>query len=87
MAKTLSDLLAEADALFSKPQRGASTFNYSLGRFPEGWSFDVTNSWYAWADAGYEHHFRLYRRPEEAVMAFLNYVNAHKINVAELMHD
>ena len=81
----LSDLLKRVDALFAGvPRRINETYNYSLGRFPSGWCFSVTNSWQKWMDRGLKHDFRLSATPEGAVEAFLSYVAENKINVAEL---
>jgi hypothetical protein len=86
--KTLSALLREVDSLFSKPQTGVNfTYNYSLGRFPIGWQFTVTNNWYRWSDKGLEHQFGVHTTPEGAVQAFLDYVKTNNIDVAELMGE
>jgi len=86
-AKTLRALLQEVDALFPAAVDGAlDTYNYSLGKFPRGWQFVLTNDWYKWSDKGYESHFGLYREPEHAVQAFLSYVKSKKINVKSLCH-
>jgi len=85
---TLSTLLEKADALFpttDKPK--LCTYNYTLGRFPYGWVFEVTNNWSAWLDAGLENRFGAYKKPEHAVMAFLNYVRENKIDVMSLTHE
>jgi hypothetical protein len=83
----LKTLLAKVDALFPKPKKdGLGTYNYSLGKFPRGWQFVLTNNWYAWSYNGYKHRFGLYREPEYAVEAFLAYVKQHKINVKKLCH-
>ena len=83
---SLRQLLNEVDALFSKPQKGPNyTYDYSLGRFPNTWSFVVTNSWYKWINEGYQHEFLLHLSPEAAVQAFLAYVKDNKISVADLM--
>jgi hypothetical protein len=85
---TLEQLLREVDALFTKPQISINfTYNYSLGRFPKGWCFTVTNNWYRWSDRGLEHQFRVLATPQAAVQAFLDYVKAHNIDVADLMGD
>ena len=87
-SRTLKALLQDVDALFPPAVDGAlDTYNYSLGKFPRGWQFVLTNNWYAWSDKGYEHQFGLYQEPEHAAQAFLNYVKAKKINVRALCHD
>jgi hypothetical protein len=84
-ATPLGQLLKQADDLFAHvPKRLNETYNYSLGRFPSGWSFTVTNSWHKWMDRGLAHEFRLFETPEGAVEAFLTYVAANKIKVADL---
>lgn len=81
----LSQLLNKVDALFSHvPTRRNETYNYSLGRFPSGWNFTVTNSWHKWMDRNLNHEFGLYATPEAAVVAFLNYVEDNQISVKEL---
>jgi len=83
----LKSLLAEVDALFPKAKKNRlDTYNYSLGKFPRGWQFVLTNNWYGWAENGYEHQFGLYQEPEHAIKAFLRYVKEHKINVKKLCH-
>lgn len=87
MASDLKSLLAQVDKLFPPSKSGTlDTYNYSLGKFPRGWQFVLTNDWYKWADKRYEHQFGLYREPEYAVKAFLDYVKEKKINVKALCH-
>jgi hypothetical protein len=81
----LEQLLRQVDDLFAHvPTRLNETYNYSLGRFPSGWCFSVTNDWNKWMERGLSHEFRLFETPELAVEAFLTYVVANKINVADL---
>jgi len=85
MSKHLNNLLKEVDKLFpsfSEPK--LCTYNYTLGKFPYGWVFTVTNNWYAWSERDLEHNFGAYKEPEYAIQAFLDYVAAHKIDVMEL---
>lgn len=85
--KSLSDLLKEVDALFPHASRKPrlSSYDYTLGRFPYGWSFSVTNSWYKWMDAGLNHQFGAWSTPEGAVLEFLDYVKTNRVNVESLM--
>ncbi len=85
--KSLSDLLKEVDALFPHASRKPrlSSYDYTLGRFPYGWSFSVTNSWYKWSDARLKHEFGAWSTPEGAIQEFLDYVKANHVNVESLM--
>jgi len=85
--KSLSELLKEVDALFPHASRKPrlSSYDYTLGRFPYGWSFSVTNSWYKWSDARLKHEFGAWSTPEAAVNEFLQYVKDNHINVESLM--
>lgn len=84
--KTLEQLLRECDQLWSYDEPIAYTFNYTLGRFPGGWQFSVTNDWYKWNDAGLKHTFGVYTTASGAIRAFLNYVRENKIDVRALAH-
>jgi hypothetical protein len=85
--KSLSALLNDVDALFRHASRKPRTtsYDYTLGRFPYGWSFSVTNSWYKWNDAGLKHEFGAWSTPEGAVQEFLDYVANNHIDVESLM--
>ena len=85
--KNLSDLLKEVDALFPHASRKSrlTSYDYILGRFPYGWSFSVTNSWYKWSDAGLKHEFGAWSTPEGALQEFLDYVKSNHVNVESLM--
>lgn len=85
--KNLSELLKEVDSLFVHKSRAVrlSSYDYTLGRFPYGWSFSVTNSWYKWSDAGLKHEFGAWSTPEAAINEFLQYVKDNHIKVESLM--
>lgn len=84
----LKELLNKADRLFPSTEKPElSPYNYTLGRFPYGWKFTVTNNWYAWSDAGLKHDFGTYKEPEYAVRAFLDYVAENNIDVPMLCHE
>ena len=80
----LSELLAECDKLWDYDIEVAFTYNYDLAKFPAGWQFNVTNDWYKWSDAKFKHNFGIYRTPEYAIIAFLEYVKENKIKVKKL---
>jgi hypothetical protein len=85
---SLSELLQEVDKLFlhKKTRKNLpDMYDYTLGKFPRGWSFNITNSWNKWMRAGLQDTFGLYDKPEYAVTAFLYYVKENKINVKKLM--
>jgi len=82
----LKSLLLEVDKLFPASAHGLTSYNYTLGKFPSGWCFRVVNDWYKWSDKQLKHEFGIYREPEYAVQAFLDYVSANKINVMALSH-
>jgi hypothetical protein len=85
MMADLDQLLNKVDALFGHvPTRRNETYNYSLGRFPSGWNFHVTNDWHKWMDRSLPYKFGLYGTPAAAVQAFLDYVEANSVNVQEL---
>lgn len=85
--KTLSELLAEATALFPKQKKQACyTYDFELAKFPSGWCFNVINDWHKWMGKKLETRFGVYASPENAVSAFLAYVKANKINVKRLAH-
>jgi hypothetical protein len=85
--KSLSKLLKEVDALFPHASRKPhlSSEDYTLGRFPYGWSFSVSNSWHRWGDAGLIYEFGAWSTPEGALQEFLDYVKSNNINVESLM--
>ena len=85
--KSLSELLKEVDSLFVHKSRAVrlSSYDYTLCRFPYGWSFSVTNSWYKWSAAGLKHEFGAWSTPEAAVNEFLQYVKDNHIKVESLM--
>jgi len=87
--KSLSKLLEEADALFVHKSREVrlSSYDYTLGRFPYGWSFSVINSWNKWSDANLKHEFGVWSTPEDAVYDFLQYVKDNHVNVELLMNE
>jgi hypothetical protein len=81
----LSELLATVDAMFPKTKSVIDQFSFSLNRYQRGmWGFTVTDNWYKWSDAKYEHQFALYGTPEDAIQAFLDYVRKNKIDVKKL---
>lgn len=80
----LPELLEAASALFG-PQHISGTYDFYLGKFSHGWQFNVTNSWQAWMTKGLTYTFGTYAIPEQAVRAFLEYVQENKINVRSLM--
>lgn len=82
--KDLKALLIEVDKMFQKSKPKLCSFNYSLNKYPYGWKFSVIKNWHKWLDVGAEVDFGVYEQPEFAVLAFLNYVKKHKINVREL---
>ena len=86
-AEDLKTLLDRVDKLFIHKSRAVklSTYDYTLGRFPYGWTFSVTNSWPKWSAKNLKHEFGAWNEPEYAVKDFLDYVKLNKINVAKLM--
>lgn len=81
----LDELLKQAEAMFPNTEKASvGCYNFTLGRFPDGWSFDVVNSWHKWMDKGLRTSFGLYSKPEYAVAAFLKYVREKNINVMRL---
>jgi hypothetical protein len=86
MKKDLKSLLNEVDKLFPSSSSNSKNkpYNYSLGKFPNGWQFNVINDWNKWFDNGFLSYFGRYSQPEKAVQAFLDYVKKHKINVKKL---
>jgi len=85
----LKTLLTKVDRLFQHKSREAklSSYDYTLGRFPYGWTFSVTNSWYKWSDAKLKHEFGAWNEPEYAIKDFLDYVETNNINVKKLMDE
>jgi hypothetical protein len=83
----LSELLTRVDALFphKKIRKGPDSYDYTLGKFPRGWSFDVVNSWHKWSDKRLQHQFGIWNTPEGAILEFLDYVKENNINVKSLM--
>lgn len=87
--KNLNLLIDEVDKLFKHKNNpsGPWTFDYSLGKFPQGWQFSVVNSWHKWSAKKLKHVFGVWTTPEAAIAEFLDYVRDNKINVAKLMDD
>ena len=83
----LKTLLMEVDCLFIHKNRNKSPhiYDYTLGRFPNGWTFSVVNSWQKWIDAGFQHDFGAYGSPENALYSFLVYVEKYNIPIQYLM--
>lgn len=78
-------LLAMVDSLFPTTDNAETTcFNYSIGRFPYGWTFKVTNSWQKWSERGYEYQFGAYKIPAHCLAAFLDYVVKNNIDPEKL---
>lgn len=87
VVRSLRALLAEVEKLFGDTRRDcACCYDFTLGKFPNGWRFNVVNDWHKWMDAGREHEFGNYETPEAAVSAFLEYVKTERINPAGLTH-
>lgn len=86
MKKDLRQLLEDVDALFPQNAGSYGVIFYGLHRFKGSWAFDVTTSWSQWLKQGYDYRFVAYS-PEEAVEAFLSYVQRNEIDVASLMAD
>ena len=83
--KTLGELLNEVQTHFAQTQkRRCYTYDFTLGKFPDGWCFKVVNSWQKWMAANRQHEFGNYQTPEEAVQDFLNYIREHRIMVSGL---
>lgn len=84
--RPLAELLKEVDDLFCKKQPGTYfTYDFHLGRFPDGWEFKVVNDWNLWFAEGLHFEFGRYATPEEALTAFLEYRRSNGINVEGLM--
>lgn len=79
----LAILLEEVVAMFPDKKKKFATYNFTLGRFPGYWCFNVVNSWHKWSDKKLETHFYGYSAAD-AVGRFLNYVHVNKINVKRL---
>jgi len=82
----LSNLLKRASKLFKIYKKGSYPFTFGLYNKNGLWRFDVINNWYAWDDKKFEHQFGWFQNPENAVKAFLCYVEQHKINVKKLQY-
>lgn len=78
----LDTLLGQVEQHFQGVKAGG-TYRYTLGPIGGVWRFRVVNSWQNWMEAGHQFQFDG-RTPEEAVSAFLRYVEDHGINVGEL---
>jgi len=82
----LSELLRQASKLFKTYPKGNTTHTFELVNHNGGWSFQVINSWHKWWAKNLEFDFGWFQNPENAVKAFLLYVDKHKINVKKLQH-
>lgn len=82
--ENLKELLKKCDELWNYNEEIAFTYNYTLGKFPGGWKFTVSNNWYNWSEKGLKHSFGVYTEPEYAIQAFLNYVRDNGIDVNKL---
>jgi len=81
-------LLEEASRLFRKKdmvRAKLTCYDFSLSKMPYGWIFQVTNSWQKWLEKDLEYKFGAYKKPEHAVIAFLDYVKVNNIKVRKLM--
>lgn len=84
----LEKLLEKASRLFRKKdwvKAKLTSYDFCLNKMPYGWKFQVINNWHKWMDKNLETDFGCYSKPEYAVLAFLDYVKDHKINVKKLM--
>jgi len=86
LSNDLSRLLGQASKLFKTYSKGNTTHTFELVNHNGGWSFNVINSWHKWQDKNLEFEFGWFREPQNAVKAFLYYVELHKINVKKLQH-
>lgn len=77
-------LLREAASLFTNRLAPNETYQFTLGKFPSGWTFRVVDSWHRWMDMKLKHEFGNYQTPEQAVQAFLDYVSENRIEVSRL---
>lgn len=82
-APTLAELLAKADGLFNH-DKPSGCYQFTIGRFPHGWTFSVVNSWHRWSGAGRTHQFGPCPTPEEAIIAFLSSVKDNGMWVEQL---
>lgn len=80
--ENLSDLLSLVDQLFGHCG-DESRCRYRLGRTRTGWQFDMADYADRWASLGLKCHFTG-DTPQDAIRAFLDYIQQHGINVAEL---
>jgi len=82
----LSFLLKETSKLFKTYKKGNCTHTFALYNHNGGWAFHVVNSWHKWTDKKLEFEFGWFKEPQNAVKAFLFYVEQHKINVKKLQY-
>jgi len=83
----LSNLLKQASKLF-KVYKGRHLMPHTFCLVNKNglWRFDVINSWGKWVDKKLCYQFGWFQNPENAVKAFLCYVEQNKILVKKLQH-
>lgn len=85
-AMTIDELLQIVDTLWPTTEMAITAcYSYTLGRFPYGWRFSVTNSWQNWMEKGFKHQFGAYKRPEYAIAAFIDYCIENNIQPHKLI--
>ena len=82
------DMILLAENLFPKWRKPRLTsYNFTIGYMPYGYSFRVVNSWHKWLDKGYAFQFGTHKVIDDCIREFLNYVRDNKINVKKLWEE
>lgn len=79
--KTLSELLKECSNLWEYNPEYCTKTNYRLEGNSTGFEFCIVGNWKAWNDLGLKIRFGEFDTPENAVLAFLNYVKENNLHV------
>lgn len=82
----LAELITIVESLFPSHKKDKfDGYNFTLGKFPRGWSFRVVNSWHTWLKKGYDTDFGLWDKPEHCLSSFLEYCIKHRIKPIDLI--
>jgi hypothetical protein len=83
---TLNELIQKVEDIIGIYVYDTRIIVYSLDRFQYCWRFKIVDNWQKWMSKGYKSDFEG-NTPEEAIEAFLMYIEYHEIDPATLREN